>query len=348
MTLLPALATVLFCSSAWAVGGPALPIEIESPDRNAIQTFIEALGRVDAQYPGLIPASQAAALRFSDDSSEPPNIYYDVQHRKITVNRPREFLEGGSHAAPGYYKSVAWQDAFLFHELLHGLGRASAGLEQRYEREASEGRLHRMWQEWAAEIDAVVVTPYFEATIRLEPRADYAGSDRTVQFVGLGVTRTKTKAQLADEWDRIAARLSEEEARRIVEEHETPEMRQIAQLLGLDVSGLTFEQLGAALAAAAQRDVPAYRRVSNTVLAERMARARPKRERLARAQKQLAAKHGIPRRSDDDAHAGTPNEWFAYGGEVYFYGARPDLYLTPRELEFWRGLEPRLKAPASN
>lgn len=54
----------------------------------------------------------------------------------------------------------------------------------------------------------------------------------------------------------------------------------------------------------------------------------------------LARKLGLPQRWKRDAHAvDNIMEWFAYGGEVHFYAARPDDLLRPEERRWWDAKE---------
>jgi DNA-binding transcriptional MerR regulator len=345
MRLFRAVAIAVICGAPCEAGQAAAPaIIIETSDREATRPFVEGFSRLRSAYPRLFAADALTAISFTENVGAGPTIYYDVKSKTIAINMPRAFYDGGPQAASGYFKDGAWPDAFLFHELLHGLSRAVPGLEERYERDASQGRLQAMWADWAAQLDEAVLTPQFEAIVRLESRDRYAAQDATQEFISLGVKRFKTRAELAAEWDRIAAKMSVEEARRILSESELPRLRRMASLLALPTDGLSLEQLEAALSEADARDHAAYLRAQAVVRAEESERKRPIRERLTRAQKGLARKHRLPRRGDDDVHAGEPSEWFAYGGEVYFYGASPDNYLTPGEMDFWRELTPSLRA----
>lgn len=56
------------------------------------------------------------------------------------------------------------------------------------------------------------------------------------------------------------------------------------------------------------------------------------------------ARKVVPGRGDRDIHA-TENdqEWWAYGGEIYFFSRKPEDYLTAKELAWWKAFEPELK-----
>lgn len=59
------------------------------------------------------------------------------------------------------------------------------------------------------------------------------------------------------------------------------------------------------------------------------------------------ARKVVPGRGDRDIHA-TENdqEWWAYGGEIYFFARNPEEFLTEKELAWWKSLEPELKGGA--
>lgn len=67
----------------------------------------------------------------------------------------------------------------------------------------------------------------------------------------------------------------------------------------------------------------------------------------ARAGSKIArynARKNIPGRGDHDIHA-TENdqEWWAYGGEIYFFAKDPAGFLSPKEMQWWKDMESELK-----
>lgn len=52
----------------------------------------------------------------------------------------------------------------------------------------------------------------------------------------------------------------------------------------------------------------------------------------------------LPARDSRDPHASDDaQEWFAYGGEITYYAREPAGLLQPKELAWWKALEPELK-----